>query len=70
MNRSYLLSGAYVKMYPMDIQILDNIKDEQRVLPTECTLCQTCVTVCAKDALKLYFGFDIGGKELLREKHN
>ena len=26
------------------------------------------VTVCAKDALKLSFGFDLGGKDLLRER--
>lgn len=31
-------------------------------------LCQTCLTVCAKDALKSSFGFDLGGKELLREQ--
>jgi hypothetical protein len=29
-------------------------------------LCQTCITVCTQDALKLSFGFDLGGKELLR----
>jgi ferredoxin len=44
------------------------IKTGQRVLSTECSLCQTCVTVCAKDALKLSFGFDLGGKDLLRER--
>jgi formate hydrogenlyase subunit 6/NADH:ubiquinone oxidoreductase subunit I len=38
------------------------------VLSTECSLCQTCTTVCARDALKLSFGFDLGGKELLRER--
>jgi len=38
------------------------------VLSTERSLCQTCVTVCAKDALKLSFGFDVGGKDLLRER--
>jgi ferredoxin-type protein NapH len=60
--------GACVKMCPMDIQILDYIKDGKRVLSTECTLCQTCITVCPTDALKLSFGFDLGGRELLREK--
>ena len=42
--------------------------DGRRVLSTECSLCQTCITVCAKDALKLSFGFDLGGKDLLRER--
>jgi len=60
--------GACVKMCPMDIRILDYIKNGERVLSTECSVCQTCITVCPKDALKLTFGFDLGGKELLREK--
>jgi polyferredoxin len=60
--------GACVKMCPMDIRIPDYILNQERVLSTECSLCQTCITVCAQDALKLSFGFDIGGKELMREK--
>lgn len=52
----------------MDIRIPDYIKNGQRILSTECTLCQTCVSVCPKDALKLSFGVDLGGKELLRER--
>ena len=58
--------GACVKMCPMDVRIPEYIKNGQRVLSTECSLCQTCVTVCAKDSLKLSFGFDLGGKDLLR----
>ncbi len=53
-------------MCPMDIRISDYILNDQRVLSTECSLCQTCITVCARDALKLSFGFDLGGRELLR----
>lgn len=60
--------GACVKMCPMDIRIPEYIQAGQRVLSTECSLCQTCITVCAKDALKLSFGFDVGGKDLLRER--
>jgi formate hydrogenlyase subunit 6/NADH:ubiquinone oxidoreductase subunit I len=52
----------------MDIRVPDYIRDGKRVLSTECSLCQTCITVCAKDALKLSFGFDMGGKDLLRER--
>jgi ferredoxin len=58
--------NACVKMCPMDIQIPDYVHAGQRVLSTECTLCQTCVTVCAHDALKLSYGFDVGGRESLR----
>ena len=52
----------------MDVRVPEYILNNQRVLSTECSLCQTCITVCAKDALKLSFGFDLGGKELLRER--
>jgi polyferredoxin len=60
--------GACVKMCPMDIRIPEYILNGERVLSTECSLCQTCTTVCARDALKLSFGFDLGGKDLLRER--
>jgi ferredoxin len=59
---------ACEKMCPMDVRISDYILNHQRVLSTECSLCQTCITVCAQDALKLSFGFDLGGKDLLRER--
>jgi len=60
--------GACVKMCPMDIRVPEYILNNERVLSTECSLCQTCITVCAPEALKLSFGFDMGGKELLREQ--
>lgn len=60
--------GACVKLCPMDIRVPDYIRSGERVLSTECSLCQTCITVCNQDALKLSFGFDVGGKELLRER--
>jgi ferredoxin-type protein NapH len=59
---------ACVKMCPMDIRVPDYIKHGQRVLSTECSLCQTCITVCAPEALKLSFGLDLGGRDLLRER--
>jgi polyferredoxin len=59
---------ACEKLCPMDIRISDYVLNNQRVLSTECSLCQTCITVCSQDALKLSFGFDMGGKELLRER--
>jgi len=60
--------GACVKLCPMDIRVPEYILHKERVLSTECSLCQTCITVCAPEALKLSFGFDMGGKELLRER--
>lgn len=57
---------ACEKMCPMDVRISDYILNGQRVLSTECSLCQTCITVCAQNALKLSFAFDLGGKDLLR----
>jgi polyferredoxin len=67
---------ACEKMCPMDVRISDYVLNNQRVLSTECSLCQTCITVCARDALKLSFGFDtslfsvqaLGEKDLLRER--
>jgi ferredoxin-type protein NapH len=53
---------------PLDIRVSDYILDKKRVLSTECTLCQTCTTACHRDALKLSFGFDLGGREMLHEK--
>lgn len=47
----------------MDIRISDYILNGLRVLSTECSICQICITICAQDALKLSFGFDLGGKE-------
>jgi ferredoxin len=55
-------------MCPVDIRIPDYIQNGQRVPSAECSLCQTCITVCASDALKLSpsFGLDLGGRDLLR----
>jgi polyferredoxin len=57
--------GACDKMCPMDIQISQYTQSGQRVLSTECILCNECVDVCAQDALKISFGFDFGNRELL-----
>jgi polyferredoxin len=59
---------ACEKLCPMDIRVSDYVLNNKRVLSTECSLCQTCITVCSQDALKLSFGFDMGGLELLREQ--
>jgi ferredoxin-type protein NapH len=59
--------GACMKICPMNIQITDYMKNNERVLSTECILCQTCISACAKNALKISAGLDVGGKERLRE---
>src|SRR5512147_1514362 len=59
---------ACEKMCPMDVRVSDYILNNQRVLSAECSLCQTCITVCAQDALKLSFGFDMSKQDLLRER--
>jgi ferredoxin len=53
---------------PMDVRISDYVLSGRRVLSTECSLCQTCITVCPRDALKLTFGFDVGGSNLLSDR--
>jgi polyferredoxin len=59
--------GACNKMCPMDIRVSEYVLDKQRVLSTECILCNECVDVCAKDALGASFGFDFGNRELLNK---
>lgn len=56
---------ACIEMCPMNIRVRDYILNGERVLSTECTLCQTCINVCPHDALKLSFGLDVGRKELI-----
>ena len=59
---------ACERMCPMDVRISDYVLSGRRVLTTECSLCQTCVTICARDALRLGFGFDVGGLDLLSDR--
>ncbi len=57
--------GACEKICPMDIRISDYIKNGQRVLSTECIMCNQCENVCVPRALKATWGFDCSTKELL-----
>ena len=59
---------ACEKQCPMDIRISDYTKAGGRVLSTECSLCQTCITVCPQEALKLSFGLDMSKQDLLRTR--
>ena len=60
--------GACTKLCPMDINIPAYIKNNKRVLSTECIICQTCISTCPKETLNLGFGFDLGGEEHLIER--
>ena len=46
--------GACAKMCPMDVRIPEYIRNGQRVLSTECSLCQTCITVCGGTGCHAY----------------
>jgi polyferredoxin len=61
--------GLCEKHCPMDIKLLDYKKAGQRVLSTECILCQTCANVCPTKAISSNLRqFDIVKKEHLRYK--
>ena len=53
---------------PMDINIPEYLKNGERVLSTECILCQTCSTVCPEKNLSMTIKWDLGGKEILRRR--
>ncbi|MFC1904581.1 4Fe-4S binding protein [Chloroflexota bacterium] len=62
--------GACEKICPMDIRIIDYIKNGKRVLSTECILCFVCENVCVPGALKANLGFDCGKQELLNMRES
>jgi ferredoxin-type protein NapH len=59
---------ACEKLCPMDVHITAYHHQGTRVLTTECSLCLTCISTCSQDALKMSFGFDLGGKDFLTRK--
>lgn len=59
---------ACERVCPMGIRITDYLASSQRVLSTECVLCQECINACQHQALSLSFGLDLGGRELLIER--
>lgn len=54
------------KVCPMDIRIADYLAAGDRVLSTECILCQACLDVCPDQVLSLSFGRDQHTAERLR----
>lgn len=56
------------KVCPMDIRIADYTARGERVLASECILCQACISVCPDQALSLSLGVERGGADLLYER--
>lgn len=55
------------KNCPMDIRLLAYKKKGQRILSTECILCETCVHCCPKQAIRITAGLDAGFREELNQ---
>ncbi|MCP4580308.1 MAG: 4Fe-4S binding protein [candidate division Zixibacteria bacterium] len=53
---------------PMDIKLLDYSRNDQRILSSECILCNTCVNSCPTGSISTTKKFDIGWKESLNMK--
>jgi Fe-S-cluster-containing hydrogenase component 2 len=48
----------------MDINVTEYVNQGERVLSSECTLCQDCVTACAQGSLNLSMGLDFSQNKL------
>ncbi len=60
--------GMCEKNCPMNIKLLSYMKNDKRVLSTECIACQQCVNICPEEAISYSKGFDAGGKEYISFK--
>ncbi len=60
--------GACTAVCPMDIDVMGYVRNDERVLSTECIFCLTCTTVCPEGILDGTSGIDIGGKELIERE--
>jgi Pyruvate/2-oxoacid:ferredoxin oxidoreductase delta subunit len=56
---------ACARLCPMDIDIPAYVRTGSRVTSSECTLCNTCTTVCSTGSLAMTFGTDIGLRDRL-----
>ena len=61
--------GVCNKVCPMNINIVEYIKNDERVLSTECIFCLTCTTACPEGILDDTFKMDIGGKEYIQRSN-
>jgi polyferredoxin len=57
--------GACVRSCPMNVNVLEYVQNDERVLSTECVHCMTCISTCPVKALDETFKFDAGGRERL-----
>lgn len=57
--------GLCEKNCPMNIKLLSYMKNDQRILSTECIACQQCVNICPENIIKYTKKIDIGFKEYL-----
>ena len=56
------------KYCPMNIQLLNYMKNDQRVLSTECIACQQCVNICPEGIIQYTQKLDMGFEEYLSYK--
>lgn len=57
--------GLCEKNCPMNIKLLSYMKNNQRVLSTECIGCQQCVNICPENIIRYTKKLDTGFKEYL-----
>ena len=50
---------------PMDINVMEYVKNGKRVLSTECIFCLTCISFCPEKILKESINMDVGGQEII-----
>ena len=50
--------GACEKTCPMGVKVSTYLRDDKRVLSSECILCQLCVSTCARQVPRITFGLD------------
>lgn len=60
--------GKCEKDCPMNIKLLSYMKNNQRIMSTECITCQQCVNICPEGAINYTKKFDTGFKEYLNFK--
>lgn len=60
--------GTCNKVCPMNINIMEYVKQGERVLSTECIFCLTCTTACPEEILDSTLKSDIGGKERIQRR--
>ena len=57
--------GLCEKFCLMDIKLLSYARNGQRVLSSECILCDSCANICPTEAIKSTSKLDMGWRELI-----